>query len=252
MNRLKIVPALMLAGVMAAGSLSPALAADTEDFSFYVNNDGLMIITKYTGDDEVLEIPSALDGFAVSEIGDHSFCFCYGLVEVTIPSTVTALRASAFAFCGDLESVTIPSSVTTIESEAFYDCYSLKSIIIPASVTSIADEIFSDVSTELVLYVEQGSYAEEYAMTHGLTYAYIEAEDAGTGTYSYEAVTEENAEAIRLIQQRLGEMGYYFGEADGVLGDQTKEAIRAFQTDSGMDADGVIGPKLMQALGLNY
>jgi outer membrane murein-binding lipoprotein Lpp len=43
------------------------------------------------------------------------------------------------------------------------------------------------------------------------------------------------------IQQALKNAGYYQGTLDGKIGSQTRQAIRAFQRDNGLGADGIVG-----------
>jgi tetratricopeptide (TPR) repeat protein len=73
----------------------------------------------------------------------------------------------------------------------------------------------------------------------------------------------EPATRIRGVQQRLRLVApgtwaspYYGGAVDGILGPATAEAIRSFQRDSGLRADGVVGRRtrlaLDQALGRRY
>lgn len=45
------------------------------------------------------------------------------------------------------------------------------------------------------------------------------------------------------VQLALKKAGYYDGTVDGKLGPKTKEAIKQFQRDHGLTADGVIGKK---------
>lgn len=45
------------------------------------------------------------------------------------------------------------------------------------------------------------------------------------------------------LQARLQELGYYTGRVDGAYGPATKAAVRRFQQDHGLDADGISGPK---------
>lgn len=53
---------------------------------------------------------------------------------------------------------------------------------------------------------------------------------------------------VRALQARLAELGYYGGELDGDYGGGTKKAVRAFQKQCGLDADGIAGPKTIAAL----
>lgn len=43
------------------------------------------------------------------------------------------------------------------------------------------------------------------------------------------------------IQRALKNAGYYQGSVDGKIGSGTKDAIKAFQRDNGLEADGVCG-----------
>lgn len=46
---------------------------------------------------------------------------------------------------------------------------------------------------------------------------------------------------VKRLQQRLRELEYYSGEVDGQYGPGTAEAVRLFQTQHGLDADGMAG-----------
>lgn len=50
------------------------------------------------------------------------------------------------------------------------------------------------------------------------------------------------------MQERLKQLGYYTGEADGQFGGGTKEAVTRFQKQHGLDADGMAGPGTLGVL----
>ena len=52
----------------------------------------------------------------------------------------------------------------------------------------------------------------------------------------------------REIQQRLLDLGYPVGAADGMVGDRTREAIQAEQRKHGLPADGRAGQRVLQLL----
>lgn len=54
--------------------------------------------------------------------------------------------------------------------------------------------------------------------------------------------------SVRKLQERLIELGYLTGEADGAFGRQTYRALRAFQTANGLVADGVAGQRTQTIL----
>ncbi len=50
-----------------------------------------------------------------------------------------------------------------------------------------------------------------------------------------------NGEAVKQLQQRLTELGYYSGSIDGDFGTGTLEAGKRFQRQNGLEPDGVVG-----------
>jgi N-acetylmuramoyl-L-alanine amidase len=54
---------------------------------------------------------------------------------------------------------------------------------------------------------------------------------------------------VFALQERLLELGYDSGRADGVFGRQTEQALRSFQRDYGMSPDGMCGPRTLRHLG---
>jgi len=50
------------------------------------------------------------------------------------------------------------------------------------------------------------------------------------------------------LQRRLTDLGYDVGSVDGDFGERTRAAVRGFQADSGLDADGICGPDTWASL----
>lgn len=50
------------------------------------------------------------------------------------------------------------------------------------------------------------------------------------------------------VQDALHKLGYYNGPADGIIGPETRKAIKAFQQDQGLRADSIAGPKTQAKL----
>lgn len=60
-------------------------------------------------------------------------------------------------------------------------------------------------------------------------------------------------ERVKAIQQALKNRGYYHGSVDGQFGQQTCDAVMAFQRDHGLTPDGIAGRQTQNALlGTNY
>ena len=62
----------------------------------------------------------------------------------------------------------------------------------------------------------------------------------------------DNGDMVTALQQALIELGYLKVAADGIFGAYTDEAVRAFQRDIGLYADGLAGPKTLGALPIKY
>ena len=59
------------------------------------------------------------------------------------------------------------------------------------------------------------------------------------------------SEAVRAVQRRLKELGYYKGSADGDFGPATEAAVKAFQKANGLTDDGKVGEKTLARLNAN-
>lgn len=57
---------------------------------------------------------------------------------------------------------------------------------------------------------------------------------------------------LKMLQQSLNELGYNAGSADGLLGPQTQQAIRAYQLIHKLPADGYPSPGVLAHVGQRY
>lgn len=55
---------------------------------------------------------------------------------------------------------------------------------------------------------------------------------------------------IKIVQQRLADLGYYTYKVDGIWGWRTTSAVKWFQRAKGLTADGIVGAKTEKALGV--
>ena len=69
-----------------------------------------------------------------------------------------------------------------------------------------------------------------------------------TRTTHHRGKASKGSTIVRIAQEHLSNLGYYTGEADGVMGSQTKAAIKRFQRDHGLKADGALGKKTIRAI----
>ena len=58
----------------------------------------------------------------------------------------------------------------------------------------------------------------------------------------------DSGDEVQQLQEALAALGYDVGEPDGSYGPTTEEAVKQFQADSGITADGVAGPQTLAAI----
>ena len=118
-----------------SGDYSPV-----SDFEYKYNDElGGIEITKYIGNDEVVNVPAEIEGKPVVVVGGFSES---NVTSVTIPDGCKEIKSLAFFRCEELTSVEVPDSVTKIHDGAFKLCKKLKSVRIPDGVTSIEIGVF--------------------------------------------------------------------------------------------------------------
>ncbi len=108
----------------------------------YTITDGEVKITGYDGSDVSLEIPSEIEGYPVTSIGDKAFLDCNRLIEITLPNSITEIGSSAFYDCNNLRRITLPNNLKSINNHVVYCCDNLRHLIIPESVKSISNDAF--------------------------------------------------------------------------------------------------------------
>lgn len=76
------------------------------------------------------------------------------------------------------------------------------------------------------------------------------ARTAATGSVSASATPTQPVadETVKTVQQKLNELGYNAGPADGLTGARTRAAIVAFQEDRGLAATGIVNQALVGQL----
>jgi N-acetylmuramoyl-L-alanine amidase len=70
----------------------------------------------------------------------------------------------------------------------------------------------------------------------------------GDRPLSYLVSQSLTGDDVYALQERLLELGYDAGRPDGLFGRQTEHALRTFQRDYGLAADGMCGPATLRAL----
>ena len=94
--------------------------ADTfENYTYQVQTDGTVSITKYNGKEQTVEIPATINGKNVSLIASEAFAKNTNIITVSIPGTVKKIDSGAFVSCSNLENVYLENGIEDIYSYAF-------------------------------------------------------------------------------------------------------------------------------------
>ena len=172
-------------------------AKETEASLFeYVDVDGGISITRFNGEDEIVVIPSAIDGKNVVTVGENAFVNNSTMKGVKVPDTVHTLETSSFMNCTALEVFVSGASVKKLEMYTLNGCKklhdiqlndgletldglcfaltNLTEIEIPSSVTEINYPFTVNYDDHYITVIaESGSAAEQYVNEKGEEYHLI-------------------------------------------------------------------------------
>lgn len=125
----------------------------SENWEYVVNDDNTTItIIKYKGTDSYLDIPSQIDGYVVTGLGNGNrvdathntysvFKFGYCINEIRLPDTMKKIAHSAFVGCKNLTDIELNEGLEVIGDQAFIGCKKLKDLDIPSTVQSLTNDI---------------------------------------------------------------------------------------------------------------
>ena len=108
----------------------------TSDFTYSQSTAGITI-TKYSGTEEIVEIPAEIGGVSVTSIAARAFRNCTTIKQLTIPHGVVSIGNETFKGCENLEELYYNCSLTSLGTNVFSDCSNLKTVYIGEQVTGI-------------------------------------------------------------------------------------------------------------------
>ena len=111
-------------------------------------------------------------GKGVTSIGNYAFAYGFKNAESIVfesGSTLDRIGAVAFMNVANVKDIVLPDTVTYIGAYAFGDCYALETLAVSQMAAYIAPTAFAG-SANVVLNVVEGTYAETFAINHGLSY----------------------------------------------------------------------------------
>ena len=132
MKKSKKLLSVLLTAIVLCSMLpvnAGAAANQTSGYWIYSTYGSEATITGYTyTSTSGTAIPSEINGYRVTAIGDGAFYNCFNLAGLSIPSTIKTIGNGAFQHCHMLNNVTVPASVTSIGYSAFNDCTRLTNL----------------------------------------------------------------------------------------------------------------------------
>lgn len=83
------------------------------------------------------------------------------------------------------------------------------------------------------------------------TKVYIVGGVDGPFTFGFRTLVDgSRGSDVQEVQKRLYNLGYYGGRFDGIYGAGTREAVKAFQRENGLQATGIVDEATYRALGI--
>jgi peptidoglycan hydrolase-like protein with peptidoglycan-binding domain len=121
-------------------------------------------------------------------------------------------------------------------------------IAMPSTDPAVAPEGAATESTGLVPLSELSSSSQSSSSKTAQTTKHSSRHKARHKKKTGHASRTGSRMRIHTAQISLSQLGYNPGPADGVMGSRTKAAVKAFQRDHHLRADGIIGPVTFNAL----
>lgn len=123
----------------------------------------LIVHHPYSAKNEI-NIPYGITVIRFEAFGDNGYRSYENVKKLNIPSSVMKIESGTFKYFDNLGEVIIPASVTEIEGWTFIN---LPNIIFP---DSGGFELTDPEPSTITLYVESGSYAEQYAKENNIKF----------------------------------------------------------------------------------
>ena len=192
-------------------------------YRYEILDDGSIAITDYYGFEDDLVIPSEIDGYTVTKIGQEAFSEVFyesAITSVSIPDTVTEIGAYAFEYCRYLTKIVIPNSVVVIGNGAFEGCYELSNIELPQHEIEIAPDAFDRTND----YYNEKNWVDGwfYIGTHKIRYAYdYNILENGTAQITDYNSPEKNvvipSEIDGYSVTEIGSQAFYYSSIESVV-----------------------------------
>ena len=121
--------------------------------------------------DYMKQIKEIVIGKDITSIGNYAFAYATNVKTITFEegSKLEKIGAASFLYLIYVTEVEIPETVTSIGNLAFAYCSKLANVVVPQNATLIYPKSFNK-SSNVVLNVAEGTYAENYAKVNDIAY----------------------------------------------------------------------------------
>ena len=140
----------------------------TTDYTYTVLKNGTAKIKKYKGKENNVTIPSNIDGYVVTSIGNGAFKNNKYMKKLTIPGEITIIGAEAFRECENLKEINILNGVKSIGDRTFSECGKLETVNISSSVKKIS--VYSFIFCNAIKNITVDSDNEYYSSEDGVLF----------------------------------------------------------------------------------
>ena len=131
---------------------------NTKDFAFKTVLEAERVVgysvLRYYGADKNIIIPSKYSSLPILQIEEEAFLGNSSIEKVTLPESLTIIKARAFKNNINLLEINFPANLSTISESAFENCTKLRSVTFNGNkLTSLSKEVFKNCSslTSLIL-----------------------------------------------------------------------------------------------------
>lgn len=114
-------------------------------FEYTIEND-VVTITKYIGENTVVDVPATIEGRPVVALGLGAFSKNDDITEVGLPVSVISIGQAAFSGCTKLEKINL-QQVTSFGPYAFLGCESLTEVVFNDEIATLPVYLFSECSS---------------------------------------------------------------------------------------------------------
>lgn len=159
--------------------------------------------------------------------------------RATLSALSDAINASALSASGALQKGDEGSGVTVLQ----------KMLISLGYLKTDATGYFGSATREAVKAFQKDSGLDADGVAGKATLSALQGKTGGAASSSSSVLRQgDENDSVKSMQQLLIRAGYLKTDATGFFGTATAAAVRAFQKDNGLDADGVVGAATMALL----